>query len=333
MAATTVARPSACEQLALLLESEPVARLIEDLEATRWTGRPGYPVRTLMGACLVKTLYALPTWTRTVRLIAEHDGLTRVLGERPSIDACYRFTRKLRRHGHLLDQCIDSTVRAVRERYPEFGTDIAIDGSDLPGYANGMRFLSKGGPERRRFSDPDASWGHRSAVSTRSRGGYYGFKLHAAVCTNTGLPIAWHVATARDGEALFVTDLIGQARARGCAVKTCAADKGYDFPSLHAKLEALDCAPVIPLRKTPDVKRGDHLLTYDGPPTRLHPRIPRSSARFSALYRARSAVEREFGRLKHNWGLLPLRVRGRSRVALHADLTMLTRLGCALVRS
>jgi hypothetical protein len=44
-------------------------------------------------------------------------------------------------------------------------------------------------------------------------------------------------------------------------------------------------------------------------------------------------VEREFGRLKHDGGLGPLRVRGIDRVRLHADLTMLARLGQALVRA
>jgi hypothetical protein len=44
-------------------------------------------------------------------------------------------------------------------------------------------------------------------------------------------------------------------------------------------------------------------------------------------------VEREFGRLKHDYGLAPLRVRGLERVALHADLTILARLAQALSRS
>jgi hypothetical protein len=44
-------------------------------------------------------------------------------------------------------------------------------------------------------------------------------------------------------------------------------------------------------------------------------------------------VEREFGRLKHEYGLTPLRVRGIERVALHADLTMLARLALALSRA
>ena len=42
---------------------------------------------------------------------------------------------------------------------------------------------------------------------------------------------------------------------------------------------------------------------------------------------------REFGRLKHEWALLPLRVRGIERVRLHADLTILAKLAWALARA
>ena len=44
-------------------------------------------------------------------------------------------------------------------------------------------------------------------------------------------------------------------------------------------------------------------------------------------------MERENGRLKHEWALLPLRVRRIERAALHADLTMLARLTCALANA
>ena len=66
---------------------------------------------------------------------------------------------------------------------------------------------------------------------------------------------------------------------------------------------------------------------------RLHLLIPRESKRWKSLYRGRAAVEREFGRLKNEWGLLPLRVRGIERVRLHADLTILAKLACALSRA
>lgn len=47
----------------------------------------------------------------------------------------------------------------------------------------------------------------------------------------------------------------------------------------------------------------------------------------------RAAVEREFGRLKHDYGFAPLRVRGLKRVQLHADLVILARLAQALGRA
>ena len=67
--------------------------------------------------------------------------------------------------------------------------------------------------------------------------------------------------------------------------------------------------------------------------SRLRPLVPRETRRWRNLYYGRSAVEREFGRLKHHYGLAMLRVRGLERVALHADLTMLARLAQALSRA
>jgi len=57
--------------------------------------------------------------------------------------------------------------------------------------------------------------------------------------------------------------------------------------------------------------------------TRLRPIIPRETKRWRSLYHGRGAVEREFGRLKHEYGLPPLRVRGLAHIQLHANLTML----------
>jgi hypothetical protein len=111
---------------------------------------------------------------------------------------------------------------------PGYGVDVAIDSSDLPTYANGQRFLYNHGPERQAYSDPDASWGHRSAVSTRKGGGFYGYKLQLAACTRMGLPLAWRVETARHHESKFVAPLLDALRARGFAPETCAMDKGYD---------------------------------------------------------------------------------------------------------
>ena len=172
LASRKVAGRSAATEISALLDSPEIGELIAELEALRWTGRKGYPIRSLVGACLVKSVFALPTWSRTARLIAEHDRLREALGAAPSVYACYRFATKLRQHKPLLDAALARLTSALRDELPEYGRDLAIDASDLPAYANGQRYVSKNGPERERFSDPDASWGHRSAVSTRKGGGF-----------------------------------------------------------------------------------------------------------------------------------------------------------------
>ncbi len=37
-------------QIATLLDSPEIVGLIADLEATRWTGRRGYPIRAMVGS-------------------------------------------------------------------------------------------------------------------------------------------------------------------------------------------------------------------------------------------------------------------------------------------
>jgi hypothetical protein len=202
---------------------------------------------------------------------------------------------------------------------PDLGLDVAIDASDMPAFANGQRYVSANGPQRERFSDPDASWGHRSAVSTRKGGGFYGYKLDLAVCARTGLPLAWQARTARHHESLFVAPLLDALLARGFKPATCAMDRGYDYNRIYDECRERDCAPVIALKKT--------RLAIPLTP------IPHGSPEWKSLYRGRAAVEREFGRLKNEYALAPLRVRGLERVRLHADLVILGRLALALSRS
>lgn len=318
LAGSTVTRRSVAADIATILDSPEVAALVAELDALRWTGRKGYGARTMLGACLVKALYALPTWTRAADLIAEHPGLEATLGGAPSHWACYRFARKLRAERERIADCLDALAASLREHYPEMGREVAIDASDMPAYANGQRYIYNGGPERQTYSDPDASWGHRSAVSTRKGGGFYGYRIHAAVCTATGLPLAWHVETARSHESNYVAPLLDATRARGYQPVTCAMDMGYDNGRVYAECADRDVIPVIPLRRNSGVRESS---------------LPRSGDEWKRLYRGRSAVEREFGRLKHHYALAMLRVRGIERVRLHADLTIMGRLALELARA
>ncbi|MGH3110608.1 MAG: transposase, partial [Gaiellaceae bacterium] len=128
---------------------------------------------------------------------------------------------------------------------------------------------------------------------------------------------------------------------------TCAMDKGYDSIANHAGCIERGVNPVIAYRERKtgspddvptcghgrwtfagaDFKRGatkwrcpsgacaPKSIWLKG--DRRNPLIPRETKRWRDLYRGRAAVEREFGVLKHRFGLAPLRVRGLALLPTH----------------
>jgi hypothetical protein len=330
LASGKVARRTVVADVAAILDSPEVTALIAAIEAIgSRRGRKGYGTRALLGAVLVRGLYGLPSWTWTAALIREHPALRDVLGGAPTNWALCRFATKLRKNREVLSVCFDACAASLREIHPDFGLDVAIDASDLRAYANGMRYVSAGGKEREAFSDPDASWGHRSAISTRKGGGFYGYKIDLACCTRTGLPLAWQTRTARHHESLFVATLLDAVRARGFKPETATLDKGYDAVRVYDEIESRGIEPVIPIKGA----KGKQTVLPVALGGRMFPRIARGTERFKSLYRRRVSVEREFARLKNEHGLAGFRVRGAERVALHADLTILARLTQALTHA
>src|SRR4051794_19070205 len=95
MASGKVARRTVVADVAALLDSPEIAELIASLgESGSPRGRKGYGPKALLGACLVKSLFSLPTWTFVAALIAEHPGLQEAIGGCPSVWAMYRFGKQ-----------------------------------------------------------------------------------------------------------------------------------------------------------------------------------------------------------------------------------------------
>src|ERR1039457_4244866 len=142
MTTLKVARRSVAQDPSDILASSEVSRLIDELQATRWTGRPGYPLRAMIGMALAKSLYTVPTWTRIVALGREHPALAALIapaGDVPSVSPCYRFTARRRDQAPLWEGCIAGVVAELKQRTSQIGKDVAIDASDMPAYANGQR--------------------------------------------------------------------------------------------------------------------------------------------------------------------------------------------------
>jgi len=180
----------------------------------------------------------------------------------------------------------------------------------------------------------------------------------------TGLPLAWKIETAKAAELASLEPLLATIVRRGFRPETVVGDTGYDYAPGHDAVIRIGALPVFARRRfrnerewreAPECEHGT--WTFAGAdakncrtkwrcPTgecqpksawvkadRRRPLVPRGSKRFGMLYAGRSAVEREFGTLKNFYALAPLRVRGKERVALHADLVMLARLSQALARA
>ncbi|HVC88291.1 MAG TPA: hypothetical protein VNC40_12815 [Gaiellaceae bacterium] len=128
MATGKLARRTVVSDVAALLDSPEILTLIADVDsADDARGRRGYGARALIGACLVKSLFGLPTWTLTATLIGEHPGLQDALDGCPSVWASYRFAQKLQTNRPAMNACLDSLAVALREKHPDFGRDVAID--------------------------------------------------------------------------------------------------------------------------------------------------------------------------------------------------------------
>jgi hypothetical protein len=147
MATGKVARRTAVSDVGEILDSPEITALIAELESLRDTrGNKGFGTRALVGACLVKSLFALPTWTWVAALIAEHPGLRATLGGSPSIWAMYRFARRLRENRPALEACLNACAASLRAEYgDDLGKDLAIDATDMPAFANGQKYVRRAG--------------------------------------------------------------------------------------------------------------------------------------------------------------------------------------------
>jgi len=77
-------------------------------------------------------------------------------------------------------------------------------------------------------------------------GGFYGWKLHLAVCARTELPVAWCVETARaHHESSLADHLLQRVRERRFQPETTTLDKGHDVgPVCPASVEIrMRCSP------------------------------------------------------------------------------------------
>ncbi|MCH8026447.1 MAG: transposase, partial [Chloroflexi bacterium] len=363
--------PAPFEELEKIFEALDDGELIDALEATRWTGRPGYPVRVMWRTLVASFYLGVVHDTDLVRALRSNPLLASACGidrpeDVPSKFAYCRFRKKLIMFNDLVAKILTACVDHLREKLPNFGAIVAVDATDVKAWANGLH----------QETDPDAGTGAKHKSSRRFY--WYGYKVHLAVDADSELPISFTVTRANVYDGKHLAPVLKEAQQQYDWFRPAhvLADKGYDAKACFQFVgEEMKAIPVIDVQKTRAKKARDarpceampvitpagthyrcERLPYDPICTRFgrcpllpmfvdgplnqataapyfeqYSPFPYGSKEWKSLYNKRVSVERVFGRLKGYRKLNAVRTRGMAKVWLHVALSLLTMNAAAVV--
>ena len=227
--------------------------LINALEATRWTGRPGYPIRVMWHTLVASFYLGIIHDTDLVRALRSNPLLASVCGIDRSEDvaskfAYCRFRKKLITFNDLVARILSQCVETLKDALPGFGETVAVDATDVKAWANGLH----------QETDPDAGTGAKHKSSRRFY--WYGYKVHLAVDADSELPISFTVTRANvyDGKHLAPVLKEAQRQFDWFQPAHVLADKGYDAKACFQFVgEELGAMPIIDVQKTRAKKARD----------------------------------------------------------------------------
>jgi IS5 family transposase len=370
---TTARQRCGQDNLRALFDALPDSELLEALQRTRWTGRPGYPIRVMWRTLVASFYMGIVHDTDLIRALHSNPTLAAACGVRgrkgiPSKFAYCRFRRKLTAFNDLVGKVLAQCVERLREALPEFGSTIAVDATDVKAWANGYH----------QDTDPDAGTGAKKKSQRRVY--WYGYKLHLAADADSELPVWFTLTPANvyDGAQLAPVLKEAQARYGWFRPTNVLADKGYDARETFRFIgEDLRAIPVVDVQKrrvgrpkddprpceafpvlTPDgIRYRCNRVPYDAacPRFRKCPLLPMfvdsplnqveppyfepyspfpyRSPKWQVLYNKRLSVERVFSRLKTYRKLDAIRTRRLPKVWLHVALSVLVMNVAAVVNA
>jgi transposase len=291
------------------VNSRSLRRLLRALYHRKGPGRKPINPLSMLKAQLLKHLLRIPS-DRRLSLRLKHDRkAARACGfgrQTPSHGLFTQFRHRLgeepyhRVFDHLLSRLLESG--AVR------GEVIAVDSTHLKAYSQRARDNKTG------RSDPDAR------VGRGRRGFILGYRVHAACCTGSEMPLAFQVAPCNENDKKHFKPLLEKIRFMGIAFRAVLADAQYSSGKVREAVLACGAEPIIPVRK--DSRVRDALRVG-------RDFVARGARRLVELFKGRWSVERLFSRAKE-WLLLGcLRLRGLEQVSIHACLCFTSMLAVA----
>ena len=143
---------------------------------------------------------------------------------------------------------------------PDLGREVAIDSTTVRTHSN---------PNRRRISDPEATWTAKNSPRAKEGGKewHFGYKVHMVADANYGFPLAHFTTTAKRNDSPELPAVVSHAESlyRWFRPTAVIADRGYDSKANHEWLHRKGIVPVIHIRRTDK----NSLYTLKGVPTCL----------------------------------------------------------------
>lgn len=252
-----------------ILDSVDLSKVINVLAWQRRNGRPGYSPRAMVRAWLAKYLLNIRYNVDLVQTLKRSPGLRKVCGfddDTPSEPTISYFTRKLKEHQHLIDECFNQVTEKVREYLPDLGDEVAIDSTAIESYSN---------PHREVVSDPHARWGvkhNARGKDTTKTEWFFGYKLHTISDVNHEIPLGMVLTPANRSDSPLLPSVVNKVKTAfdWFKPKHVIGDKGYDSRPNHEYIIKQGSIPVIHIRKpTADDGMYDKVFTELGVPTCL----------------------------------------------------------------
>ena len=240
-------------ELSAVLTNLNDEELLEALESTRWTGRPGYPIKVMWHTWIASYVRQIPTIQELIRTLRRDPLLALSCGinsdsEIPTRFAYYRFRDKLIAHKDLVEKCMAKTVEALERQLPGFGDIVAVDSTDVPTYSNKYR---------KPLTDSDADWGVKKNIA-RQDYIWFGYKVHIVADATYEIPLLLIVTPANASDSPVMIPLLEKHREliNTFRPKFILADKGYDAGSNYKYIaENLKAVPIIDIRIRKDKAR------------------------------------------------------------------------------
>ena len=178
-------------ELAGVFSSLDDAALLARLQDYRPTGRPGYPLKALWRAYVASFILNLPHTNALIRRLEDEPDfryLCGFFGPLPHRTTFNRFIQRLSYHADLVESAFAELTHQIRMLIPDLGAEAAIDSTTVRSHCN---------PNRKRISDPAASWTAKNSARAKEGGKewHHGYKVHMVADANHGVPLETRTET------------------------------------------------------------------------------------------------------------------------------------------